>query len=199
MKYIFRRVTESRFETESYDWKLVISPEENLNENNELIHGSVLDSIHNKWFGAYSYKYFSDPHKINSRKVPRNIESLILHPINISYEFIKNILFYLREGKTIYINRNGGYCSDDGFKILEEIEKDELIFPNIYDKHISEKIIISRFVGCKHYYLRSTERMVLEQLKYDSLRQAKEAALKYTTEANIIIKDDVFVYQKQGD
>lgn len=84
---------------------------------------------------------------------------------------------YLKEKGPIFINRAGGFCSVDAFRIKAEMKKDSLIFPDTKEKEIK----ISQFPGGTHFYasINAVSISFNGQGKWDSYPEAKAAVDAY--------------------
>lgn len=195
-------------------WYLLIEPLDNIGISMEEIglyvpkSGSVLEESLDKWLQSYAQRYFSDKHMNIEHALKRSDNdngkhaniffSTISHPCVLDGIKRANIIKHLSQGRTILINSNGGYSFLDGYTILETVIKDEMIFPK--NENVTERIIISRYPGCKHYYLSSNiGGRIFNNNAFFTKKMAREEALKYTDENNIIEREDTFMYTRSGD
>lgn len=197
-------------------WYLIIEPDENIIKNICIRTGSVLEEVSDKWIQSYSQRYFGDKHtnmddalnrveydekrygKVSDGALTSLFFSTISHPLVLDGMKRNNILKHLSNGRTILINRNGGYSFLEGYTVLCEEIRDEMIFPK--DDAIIEKIFISRYPGCKHYYLSSSVGgRIFNNNAFFTKSSAREEALNYVDEKNIIEREDTFMYTRIGD
>lgn len=202
MKYKFVYVSLERCPSIK-EWKLLIDPEDQIIGIVPKI-GSVLEEVLDNSIKSYSMAYFSDPHINLEQILKRGSEgtslffSIISHPLILDGQKRENICRKLAEGKSILIARNGSYSFLEGYIILDTFYSDLLVYPKENDS--KEKIIISRYPGCKHYYLSSNlrGRIFSNNQFYDKSEAFKEAC-KYVTKNCITIKEDSFAYLTTGD
>lgn len=95
----------------------------------------------------------------------------------------------------IYVGPNlFGFTHDHGQLVLNEIVKDEFVFP--VDKEI---ITIGSWPGGKHFYLKSNTQRVMDDKKFNSYEEARQEALFYVSDDSQIKRTDKFIYMHQGD
>lgn len=130
----------------------------------------------------------------------------------INTKFI-NMLKGINDGKTLLINRNGGYCYYDsfvniwnskGFKVLEEIEKDSTWFPTDYKPISSDVVFLENAESINtSFYLTILNKFKLKYENVIKLTSLKEQDPKYIFEVIQLTKKVVieteFVNQDQND
>lgn len=191
------------------DWKLVITPEDNIDSTVGIPEpDGVFQKANDNMIDAYSRRYFSDGHMnlesalkrsdSDSGKYLNVFHSMITHPLILDGRTREAQLDMLRKGHTLYMNRNGGWSTSEAYDIVETRVLDKMIFPK--EDECAERIIISRYPGCKHYYLSSTvPSRIFDENRYMSQSSAIKAAEEYVPRDRITVKEDTFSYARQGD
>lgn len=188
-------------------WMLVITSEENLVAGIGIAKpDSVLEQANNKSLQSYAERYFADPHmnleaalkRTDSDGKDTNIFfSMVCHPLVMGGQKREQMAKFLSQGRTIYINRNGGYSFADCYTVLETRILDTMMFPA--EDSLVERIIVSRYPGCKHYYLSSN---LIGRIFADNAFWKKdtaiEAALEYVDKDHLTVKEDSFAYMNNG-
>jgi len=114
-------------------------------------------------------------------------------------KFHANKIKYILNGMVLLFNINGGFCVlNNTFQILDTIETEKFEFPVLNEN--PEKIIIHQWRGGKHWYLTSDRKREFETPKFNSLSNAYNEALKFTTIENISKEESkMYMYLHDGD
>ena len=85
----------------------------------------------------------------------------------------------LLDGKAVYINKRGGYCTEPPGKLVQFLHKDSFVFPQFSESDIR----VSRFPGGNHWYAHVGSMEVRDgnTIKWDSYQEAYEHALSCVT------------------
>ena len=190
------------------EWKLMITPEDNLIGNTGIVRpDSILQEANDKAIDSYARRYFSDAHmnlenalkrKDDDSGKPTNVFfAVTCHPLVLDGQKREQMAKFLQRGDTILLNRNGGYCFLKDHTILEQRELDTMMFPPA--DTTEERITVSRYPGCKHYYLSSNMiGRIFANNQFWKQETAIEAARQYVPEDRITVKEDSFAYMQNG-
>lgn len=181
MKYTFYKVKNKRFDHLECWWVLVINNPEVLVEYIGLkSEDIVLDYFKAK--EKLSKNYHLDWQQACLLQVLSNKENrkTIIDDVKIlSDEMLAPLIRYYLEGKILIVNKLGGYCFlDDEIKILEKLEKDEMIWPD--DNRYGIRIL--KWPQGKHYYAKVGNRDVEDNkgnCKWNTAKQAEKWAKKF--------------------
>lgn len=182
MKWLFYKIKDKKFPKMGEWWVLVINTPQRLCEYNEFKSKKLIES------------YFKGKDKIKKKQhlgweefvMLKMLEfrpkrKTIIDDVKIISDTMLNPMtkFYLFNDKIPLINQVGGYrFLDKSVEILEELEKDELIFPE--DERLGIKI--SRWFEGKHYYAKVGQYDVKDDygnLKWNTVKEAEKWAKKF--------------------
>ncbi len=166
-------------------WTIVLTPEDR--------EGLML--LHKAFQAKFKLDANEDPHTIAA--IDKG--SWFMHPDILSAQWFAGALRMILSGLTIYINNRGGYCDlDKNMQVVKTIEAET--WPATSDR---PRIRISKWGQGEHYYLSSAgmyKDFVDPNIKYNSFIEAKDAALKYTTEDRIVFEENKhYFYKREGD
>lgn len=189
-------------------WMLVITPEDNMIGSTGIPkNDSVLQTANDKAIDSYARRYFSDPHMNIEKALARTDSdgkdtnvffSVVCHPLVLDGQKREAMAKFLSQGRTIFINRNGGYSFAEGYTVLEQRVLDTMMFPPADE--VVERITVSRYPGCKHYYLSSNMiGRIFAENQFWKKQTAVDAAKQYVDEDHITVKEDSFAYMQNGD
>jgi hypothetical protein len=99
----------------------------------------------------------------------------------LAADWLRSIETELQQGDVL-VNPAGGFVAKRDLVVLEEIESDDLTWPEHYADEI---ITISRWPRGKHYYISSNRGRVFVPEKFTTYRAARVAALKYVSAGRI--------------
>lgn len=145
-------------------------------------------------------KYGKDPHYFNQKTGEAlNAYSYFCSPVKLAGNWSENILKRFFEFGKVYVNRNHGMIfGDQNHTILDEINKDKLIFPSDDEHKKGIKIKICKYGDGVHYYLSANQTRIWSQPKFNDANEALAEARQHAFEKNISFSDR-YVYSKIGD
>lgn len=181
MKYLFYKIKDKQFPKMGEWWVLVIDTPDRLVSYNDFRGKNLVHSYY-KGKEKLKKKYHLGSEEWTMMKLLelRPKRKTVIDDINIlSDELIAPMTHSFLDGKIPLINQVGGYrFLDKSVKILEQIEKNELIFPK--DNRLGIKI--SRFPMGKHYYAKVGQYEVKDEdgnIKWNTAQEAERQAKKY--------------------
>lgn len=171
------------------EWRLLIAPED-LDTHLDT-HKAVYESL--------LHGVLSDPHNpAELKQCPKcnpelSFMEFINNPIVLCGHWLAATTQAIQiEGKTIAVNRNGGWSIPRDEQIIDEIQTDTCVFPGD-DRPLpmgrAKKITISRWPDAKHWYMASNFCSVFIPNKYNTVGEALAMAGEYVDDEAIEVKD----------
>lgn len=145
---------------------------------------------------ALFLKFGKDPHLFDKNGIPKTTSSLMLDPIALASKWLSSATNGLNNFGVIYVNRNNGIVCGDHLEIIEQFVGDKIEFPACEKDDV--RIVISKWGGCKHFYLSSDKISIFSGEKYNTFDDVMTEALKYAHPFNITQNKD-FKYSTDGD
>ena len=127
----------------------------------------LVESLHTSIAAKYRAMFGEDSH---GKPGPANA-------VLLADKWLQSLREELQRGEVL-VNPAGGFVAKRDLIVLEEIERDELIWP----EHVADEIIvISKWPKGKHYYLSSNRDRVFVPEKFNTYQAARKIALKYVS------------------
>lgn len=180
-KWLFYKIRDKQFPTMGDWWVLVINTPQRLVEYQQFKSKRLVES------------YFKGKKKVKEKQHLNGEESTMLQTIEntpnrktvvddincISDTMLHPMTKFFLDEKIPLVNQVGGYrFLDNRVQVLEELEREEIIFPE--DERLGIKI--SRWFEGKHYYAKVGQYDVKDEegnLKWNTAQEAEKQAKKF--------------------